>query len=196
MFNLKILPENTRVALFLASGFEEVEALTLVDLLRRAEIPCDMISMGNSLLCEGSHKITVQADLLFEQMDREAYQLLLTPGGLKGCETLASNEAFLQYLNHFYEKQQGFIGSICASPKVLHSAGLTAKHQGTSYPAMKEEMGFAAWVDQKVVHDQGLVTSQGLGTALDFALYLVSLIKGKELAKNLASSIVYTSSLL
>lgn len=182
----------SKVNIFLADGFEEVEALTVVDLLRREGIQVDMISISGKREVEGSHGITVLADKLFEEaMEADA---IVLPGGMPGTIHLKEH-AGLASMIRAYVAADKLLAAICAAPTVYGEMGLLQGKRATCYPGMENGLLGAEKSSDMVVVDGNFVTSRGMGTAIEFGLVLVSILKNKETARELASKIVYTSAL-
>ncbi|MCM1287178.1 MAG: DJ-1/PfpI family protein [Clostridium sp.] len=179
----------SKVNIFFAEGYEEVEALTVVDLLRRAGIDTDMISVTGDLNVTSSHKVTVKMDRLFEQADENADMLVL-PGGMPGTTNLAGHKGLADMIHRFNEAGK-YIAAICAAPTVYGKMGLLEGKNATCYPGMENDLIGANKLTDKVVIDGNIITSRGLGTAIDFGLALVALLKGIGTAEELASKIVY-----
>lgn len=169
----------SKALVFLAPGFEEVEAITIVDILRRGEVGVDLVSITDETMLTGSHAITVEADkCLHELSDFSVYDAFITPGGQPGSTNLAEDPTVLEILQQA-SKQNKFIASICASPMVLAAAGLTEGRAGTSFPGMKEGLGFADYRESLVVRDDRLITSRGPATALLFSLEILRALEGE-----------------
>ncbi len=179
----------SKVNIFFATGYEEVEALTVVDLLRRAGIETDMISVMGDLNVTSSHNVTVKMDRLFEQADENADMLVL-PGGMPGTTNLAQHKGLADMINRFNEAGK-YIAAICAAPTVYGKMGLLEGKNATCFPGMESDLRGANKLTDKVVIDGNVITSRGLGTAIDFGLALVALLKGIGTAEELASKIVY-----
>lgn len=175
-----------KVAVLLAEGFEEIEALTPVDILRRADIQCDTLGLS-SLEVTGSHAITVKADKVFDG-DLSVYDMVVLPGGLPGSEHLRDHTALIAALKEEAEKGK-YVTAICAAPIVLEEAGLLEGKQFTCHPSKEEEIQAGSFVSDVVVVDGHIVTSRGAGTALAFAYKLVDLLGGDS--QKIAQSIVY-----
>ena len=173
------------IAILLADGFEEAEALVPADLLRRAGIEVKLISVKSSPEVTGGHGIRVLCDGLLSESDKA--DGLLLPGGMAGVQGLSAcaRETVVQAA-----RDGKWIFAICAAPTLLSSWGLTEGKKVTCYPDLKEKMK-GQWLDQKVVTDGRLVTSQAAGTATDFALTLIALLKGEKAAQQVKSSIYY-----
>lgn len=177
------------VYLFLADGFEEVEALTVVDLLRRAGIDLQTVSIMKRRQVVGSHNIEVLADMLFEEMNEDA-ELLILPGGMPGTTNLNAHAGLDQLIRKSAERGI-YLAAICAAPTVYGSKGLLKGRRATCYPNMEEGLLGAEVSYDNVVTDGTVITSRGLGTAIDFALKLIEILKGKESADSVSEKIVY-----
>ena len=179
-----------RTAMLFANGFEEVEALTVVDLLRRADVACDIVSLSGEATVTGSHGVTVGADRAFSETAFADYDALLLPGGQPGTNNLAADERVLALLRDFRDAGK-LTAAICAAPTVLAKAGLLDGRRATCYPGLEGKLTGAIPVTESAVTDGTVVTSRGVGTAIDFALALVTYLDGAERADALARAVVY-----
>lgn len=179
-----------KTLILLAEGFEEVEALTVVDLLRRAEFGCDMVAVGNAGQVTGSHGITVQADKKFSEIAAEAYDGLILPGGMPGTKNLAEDERVLALLRDFHAAGK-LTAAICAAPSVLAKAGLLEGRDAVCYPGKEGQLTGAKVGFDPVAVDGSVITSRGLGTAIAFALAIVAYLDSSERADALAKAIVF-----
>ena len=177
------------IYLFCADGFEEIEGLTAVDLLRRAGLCVKTVSIMGRKKVTGAHEITIETDLLFEEIDREA-DLLVLPGGLPGTDYLRAHEGLRDLLKKQYEKE-GWIAAICAAPSVFAGLGFLKDRKATSYPGCVSHEECGAYLEEPVVADGKVITSRGVGTAIPFALKLIEALKNKEEADKVASAILY-----
>lgn len=177
------------VYLFLAEGFEELEVVTPVDLLRRAGISVNTVSINGKKEVTGAHGITLHADLLFEQCDFTHADLLMLPGGMPGTKNLGEYQPLCQLLTEHNEKGKR-IGAICAAPSVLGQLHLLEGKKATCYPGFESYLG-DSYVDDSVVVDSNVVTAKGPGVAYDYALCLICLLKDKETADTVASQSIY-----
>lgn len=176
-----------RIAVLLADGFEEIEAFTVVDVLRRAGFECDMVSIGLNLEVRSTHNIEVKADLLMT--DLSIYDMIVLPGGSLGAENLANNDDVLDYISEFLRKGK-FVAAICASPAVVLSRVSAVNDKRiTSYPGMQGYLRNSKYVNDIVVQDDNLITSRGPATALEFAYKLVEVL-GKS-SKELREGMLY-----
>ena len=163
-----------KVAVILADGFEEIEALTVVDVLRRANITCHMV--GFEAQVTGSHAIQVQADRVFDG-DLSDYDMIVLPGGMPGSAHLRDNEQLIAELQKC-EQVGKKVAAICAAPIVLNRAGLLKDKEFTCYDGVQEQIADGHYRKETVVVDGHLITSRGPATALAFAYNLVEQLGG------------------
>lgn len=180
------------VYVFLADGFEEVEGLTVVDILRRAGAEVRTVSIMGRKNVISSHQVEIMADLLFEELSEDA-EMLVLPGGIPGTPNLKAH-AGLDALIRKSVEQGIYLAAICAAPTVYGSKGLLKGRKATCYPGMEGELLGAEVSYEKVVTDGTFITSRGLGTAIDFGLKLAEILKGKSVADSVAEKIVYVQS--
>lgn len=182
-----------KVYIFFATGCEEVEALTVVDLLRRAKIETVMVSVTGEKIVTSSHGVSIVTDALFEEIDDSADMIVL-PGGLPGTHNLAAHAGLTQMI-HRFDAASKYLAAICAAPTVYGKMGLLEGRMATCYPGMESELLDATTLEDGVVIDGRYITSRGLGTAIPFGLALVGLLTDTETAEELAHKIVYESEL-
>lgn len=180
----------SEVAVLLADGFEEIEGLTVADVLRRAGIRLDMVSIMKREWVTGAHQIQVKADCLFETTDFSEVQMVVLPGGLKGMQNLEAHEGVQKLLRRF-EGEHRYIGAICAAPTILGRMGLLEGRKATAYPSMEDGLLGADVSYEGVVADGNVITGRGMGVSIDFALRLIEALRDKELADEIAEQIVY-----
>ena len=178
------------VYVFLAHGFEEIEALTAVDLLRRAEIQVKSVSIMEEKLVYGAHGIGVEADILLKAADFKNCAMLIFPGGMPGTTNLCNHKELIAEVKQFYADGKP-VAAICAAPMVLAKAGIFDGHEATIYPGMEEELVGAVPTAGNVVKSGQLITSKGPGTAMDFALALITELKGEEKALEIRADLIY-----
>ena len=178
-----------KVRMLFETGYEEVEALTVVDLLRRAKVDCLMVAADDQDTVTGSHGITVKMDEKISELADDADMIVL-PGGMPGVTNLIANEKVRNLVCGQYEAGR-YVAAICAAPTIYGEMGLLEGKNATCYPGMEDKLLGANWQEQPVVVDGNFVTSRGVGTAIAFALTLVTILKDEETAKSLANSIVY-----
>jgi len=174
-----------RVCVLLAEGFEELEAITIIDILRRAEVEVVTLSVqGSGLKVRGSHGVNVEADQTLLEAASEAWDMVILPGGLPGATNLRDTPEVQQLLKK-QNQAGGKIGAICAAPIALGAAGILEGKKATSYPGFENELRGATYVADRVVRDGNVVTSRGPGTAIEFALELASELSSHEVAQGL-----------
>lgn len=179
-----------RAYVFLAEGFEEVEALTPIDLLRRAGVEVTTVSVtGEKAVC-GSHQIPVVADTLFEDVKFDDADLLVLPGGMPGTLNLKAHQELAELLEASYENKT-YIAAICAAPMVFGGLGFLKGRKASIYPGMEDELIGAEVTYDSVSVDGHVITSRGVGTAIPFALELIALLCGREKADQIGKAIVY-----
>ncbi|MGB4457393.1 MAG: DJ-1 family glyoxalase III [Defluviitoga tunisiensis] len=180
-----------KTLVFLADGFEEVEALTVVDYLRRAGIEVDTVSITNDNKVKGSHKITVIADKKIEELnDVSLYDAVIIPGGMPGSERLRDNHFVIDIVKKMNEAGK-LVAAICAGPIVLAKAGVIKGKQVTSYPGFENELKDGIYVEKPVVRDKNIITSRGPALAVDFAIEIIKYLAGEEKAQKLKKDILY-----
>ena len=178
------------VALLLADGFEEIEAMTPVDVLRRAGIEVKTFSISEELCVCGAHNILVDADDSILNIEYAKTDAVILPGGLKGTENLENNkdvECLLEYM----VANKKLICAICAAPKILGKHGYLDGKRATCYPDFDDRLGKAIYTEERVVVDRNFITSKGVGTAMDFSLAIVEYIKDKAAADKIARNTMY-----
>ena len=178
-----------KVCAFLTDGFETVEALAVVDILRRADIKTDMISITGDINVKSAQGVIVQADELLDEYVFEGDELLFLPGG-PGHKSYYDCKDLLELLKE-YNKKNNRIAAICAAPSILGNLGLLEGKK--AFPGFEMQLTGAVIITapERVVTDGNITTSRGMGTSLDLGLELVRLIKGEELAEQLRTSTQY-----
>jgi len=177
------------VYVLLGTGFEEMEALTPVDLLRRAGI--DVLTVGvNGKTVYGGHQIGVEADITLDQMDLTDLEMIVLPGGLGGVASVRASQPALDALTFAWENGK-FVAAICAGPTVLADLHITDGKQATCYPTCEDGMGNANMVaNSACVRDGKLITGTSAGCAIPFALSLIEALKGSDTADAIEKQIV------
>lgn len=181
---------NKRAVVFIAEGFEEVEALTPVDLLRRAGAEVCMAAVGESLTVTGRSGISVVCDRLIGEADAETADMLILPGGLPGVTNLGACGELCDLLRKFAEEGRE-VAAICAAPTLLGKLGILQGKKAICYPGMEDQLTGAEVTFDEVVRDGALTTSRGVGTAIPFALSLIGTLFDKETADRIAESIAF-----
>ena len=176
----------------LAEGFEEIEAVTIIDVLRRAEIKVLVASLDETMLVKGTHNINIEADLEIKNIDVETLDMIVLPGGWDGTYALADDENVQRVLKEMDAKGKN-IGALCAAPFALNRAGVL-KQNFTCYPSVEEKIREEGYQGDKfmVVEDANVMTSRGPATALCFALAIVKKLKGKEMHEMLREGLLAT----
>lgn len=183
----------TRNFLFLAHGFEEIEALTAVDVLRRAGLDIKTVSISNSKHVTGAHGIGVSADLLIDETDFADAEFLILPGGMPGATNLYECERLRKLLLDHWDKG-GKIAAICAAPAVVLSPlGLLNGKEATCYPGFEKACSGSGAImrDAPVIALDRLITCNGPSAALRFALAIVANIAGENQAQQVGSAMLY-----
>ena len=178
-----------KTAVFLATGFEEIEALTVVDLLRRAQISCDMVSIEDELTVSGSHGIKTTADMLLSEVAFDEYDCMILPGGMPGTRNLEGNQYLMSKLDDFYRKNK-LICAICAAPTIFGHKGYLEGKAAVCYPGMEDELKGAFVPEEEVVKDGNIITSRGMGTSVEFGLKLLVVLTDKANADRIAASVM------
>lgn len=175
------------VYLFLADGFEEIEALTCVDILRRADIDVETVGVTGKRV-NGAHGIVVEADIIISECGDA--DMLILPGGGVGTENLKASEDLSALISNAYEKD-AYIAAICAAPTVLGGLGLLSGKKAVCYPGLEQGLTGALSSSERVCVDGKIITSMGPGTTSDFALALVELLKDKTVADALRKGMLW-----
>lgn len=171
-----------KVAILLANGFEEAEALVTIDILRRAGIEIESFSLAEEFVTS-SRKITVKADKILGDNNLADYDMVILPGGQPGSTNLSKDERVLNIVKNFISNDKKFVAAICAAPMVLKSAGVSAGRKLTSFPSdeLKKILDDANYIDDElVVQDKNLITSRGAGTTMPFAYKIVDVLGGNS----------------
>ena len=177
------------VYVLLGTGFEEMEAIAPIDLLRRAGIEVKTVGVTGKTVY-GSHGIGVEADILPEDMELDAMEMILLPGGLGGVASARASKPALDALRYGWD-QGRFVAAICAGPTVLADLGITDGKHATCYPGCENGMGNAVMAENAaVVQDGKLITGTSAGCAIPFALELIRALRGEEKAQAIAQQIV------
>jgi len=183
---------SIKVLVPLASGFEEIEAVSIIDVLRRAEIEVIVASLNAVMLVKGANGISIQADTEIKDVNADTLDMVVLPGGWGGTHALA-DDANVQNLLREMDAKGKNIGAICAAPFALNKAGVL-KEKYTCYPSVEEEIREEGYMGDKamVVEDANVMTSRGPATAICFALAIVKKLKGQESYEALKSGLLAT----
>ena len=177
------------VYMLLGTGFEETEAIAPLDLLRRAGV--EVLTVGvDARVVSGGHNIPIQADIMLEEMDLTALEMIILPGGLGGVSTVRASKQAMEALRFAWENGK-YVAAICAGPTVLADLGITDGKEATCYPGCETGMGSARMVENAAcVVDGKLITGTSAGCAVPFGLKLVEAMKGPDAARTVAEQIV------
>lgn len=180
----------SKVYVFLADGCEEIEALAVIDLLRRAKIETVTVAINDEKLIRGVHNINFFADEIIDSIDINDAELIFLPGGMPGTINLGNCKKLRDYILKFNDENK-FIAAICAAPSVLGKLGVLNDKKAVCYPGFEDKLLGAKVIDMPVVTDKNVITSKGMGTAIDLGLKIIEILQGKELADNIEEAIQY-----
>lgn len=180
---------STTILIHLATGFEETEAVTIIDVLRRASLNVITVSVTGSFKVTGAHNITIEADQLYDEADYSQAGMIILPGGMPGTTNLLNHAGLTGQLRKFNGEQR-YIAAICAAPMILGTLGFLEGKKAVCYPGFESKLTGAAVLYDPYIVDEHLITGRGVGTALDFSLGIVQLLKGENLASELRSALV------
>lgn len=178
-----------KIMLLLAEGFEEIEAVTCIDILRRAGIKVTITSIAD-LIVEGSHQLKIKADKKISEI-RSDYDAVILPGGMPGAENLANSNQVTTLLKQL-NNQKKIIAAICAAPAlVLSPLGILENKNATCYPGMEKNFSkTTTYQNQQVVIDENIITSQGPATALQFSLKIIEQLLGEKTANKVSAAVL------
>lgn len=190
-YNRKQGGATIMIYVHLAEGFEEIEALTVVDVLRRADLPVKTVSIEGALDVVGRSGISVKADLDFSQADYKDCQMIVLPGGQPGTDNLMNNEDLVQRVMEFNQEGK-YLAAICAAPMILGELGILTGKKATIYPGMESHLKQGDYKDMPVVVDGNIITSQGPATAMAFGLELVGILKGSVVKEETSKGLLFS----
>ena len=177
------------IVLLLADGFEEIEALTPLDMLRRAGVNVTSVSISDELAVTGAHGITVIADLTKDSLDLSCIDFVIFPGGMPGAKNLDESE-FTDKIISEVLKNGGRLAAICAAPMIFGHRGLLKGKTACCYPGFEKELIGANISYDPCITDGNITTARGMGAALDFAEELITLVKGADVCEKISSAII------
>lgn len=172
-----------KVLVFLADGFEEIEALSVADVLRRASLKCDLCSIKDEFV-RGTHNIIIQSDCIIDNIDQDEYDAIVLPGGLPGADNLLDKR--VKDIAIKFNDEDKIVAAICAAPQTLEQFGILDDKKCTSYPGFikgREKVNYLE--DQIVVVDKNIITSRGPATALEFAFKILEELGYKDKAEEI-----------
>jgi len=176
------------ILILLEDGFEEIEALAVVDILRRAELPVKLVSAKNTDYVTGAHSVIVKSDMKINEISD--FEMVILPGGFPGYANLEQNAQVKALVESAFENNK-YVAAICGAPTVLGKWGYLNGKSACCYPSLENNLIGANVSYEKVVCDGNIITSRGAGTAHDFAFKIVEIFKGKEIAEKLRTGMVY-----
>ncbi len=174
----------------MATGFEEVEALTVVDILRRGGVDCKTVSVTGDYDVTSSHMVIVRADLLFDEADFSDGEMLVMPGGIPGTPNLKAHEGLVKLIRQYKEAGKD-LAAVCAAPTIYGEMGLLKGKNATCFPGMEDGLLGANKLTDNVVCDGQFITSRGMGTCIDFGLALLARLTDQDKAQEIGKKIVY-----
>lgn len=179
------------IYVYLAEGFEEVEALTAVDVMRRAGIEVQTVSITGENIVRGTHDIKVEADILYEEADHAKCEMIVLPGGLPGADYLNEHEDLAKQIVNFAKDDSKKVAAICAAPQVFGTCGILEGKKATIYPSMENCLKGGQATGENVTVDGNIITGMGPALAMEFALKLVEELKGKDAAEKVADGLLF-----
>jgi len=180
------------VYILLAEGFEEIEAIAPVDLLRRADIDIKTVSITNDLMVTGSHDIIIKADIILSQIDFDAMEMLVLPGGLGGVNNIAKCSEAMDLINKTWENDK-MLAAICAAPTLLAKLDIIRGLSVICYPSVGNEIvnaGGRLIHNKHVISDGNLITGKAAGSSFEFALEIISVLRDRETAEKIHCAIL------
>jgi len=177
-----------KVVVILADGFEEVEAVAIIDVLRRAGIDTVIAGLHDGHITS-TRKVKIIPDTVIDTIKADDFDMIVLPGGQPGSDNLNADKRVLSLVTEFNRKGK-LTGAICAAPLVLGSAGVLAGRHATSYPSYKDKLGGAIYEERSVVEDGTVLTSRGAGTALAFGLAIVARLVNAQMAQQIKDSML------
>lgn len=179
-----------KACLYLADGFEEIEAISVIDILRRANIKVEMVSIMGKKEVVGAHNISLIADQLFENIDHSMVDMIILPGGGQGTKNMAEHIGLTTEIRK-QEMDGKWIAAICAAPTILGALGLLDGKMATCYPGCEAQLTGADFSSAaSVIVDGKIITSRGPGTSFEFSLKIVEMLRGKEVANQLKEQMI------
>ena len=180
----------SKIGIFMANGCEEIEGLTVVDIVRRAGIEIETISITDENKVTSSHEITFETDTTKYKAYFASYDGIVLPGGLPGTTNLGADETVNKVIKEFAQEGK-LVCAVCAAPSVLGLAGILEGKKATCYPGYEDKLLGATFTEEKVAVDGNVITSRGLGTTIPFALEIVRYLSGDEVADTIAQKIIW-----
>ena len=180
----------SKIAVFFAEGYEEIEALTVVDICRRSNIVTDMVSVTGEPNVKGSHGINVEMDKMLAKVDFADYDGIVLPGGMPGTLGLEACQELMEQVDAFYGEGK-MVAAICAAPSIFGHRGILKGRRACCYPSFESHLEGAEVTDEAVTRDGNVITSRAMGCALDFALELLAALTDARNADQMADKLLY-----
>jgi 4-methyl-5(b-hydroxyethyl)-thiazole monophosphate biosynthesis len=177
------------IAVHLADGFEEIEAVSIIDVLRRAELNIIVVSITGNIEVKGSHGIKIIADQLFNEVNYESVDMIILPGGMPGSANLNEHLGLREQILNFNENNK-LLGAICAAPLVFGNLGILKNKKATCYPGFENQLHGAIVTNENIEVAGNIITGKGAGVAINFALKIAEIFKGKTTAEKLAEKMI------
>ena len=178
----------------MADGFEEIEAVTIIDVLRRAGVEVAVASLDeDSLDVEGAHNISLVADTTLDELDPDftaSAAALVLPGGMRAMETFKADARILEMIRSFHARGK-IVAAVCASPVVLHAAYILKGKSAVCHPSVRAQLTDTTIPDKRVARDNNIITATGAGTTMEFALKIVEALTGAATAAELAAKMQF-----
>lgn len=179
-----------KIGIFMANGCEEIEGLTVVDIVRRAGLDITMISISGSREVTSSHNVTFLADAIKNDVDYNEFEGIILPGGMPGTLNLGADETVVQVIRQF-ARERKLVAAICAAPSILGQEHILEGKNATCHPGFEDKLLGAVWKKEPVVVDGNIITSRGMGTAIDFGLEIVRYFTDEGTVEKLKKDLVY-----
>ena len=173
----------------LAEGFEEIEAVTIIDVLRRAGLNVISVSVTGNRMVKGSHNIEMKADLLFDEVDFTSGEMIILPGGMPGSKNLNEHTGLKQQIIE-YQKSGKYLAAICTAPIVFGNLGILNGKRAVCYPGYEAHLTGADVQSNSYIVDNNIITGRGVGAALNFSLEIVRILVGEERALQLRKAML------
>ncbi|MCX4341099.1 MAG: DJ-1/PfpI family protein [Lachnospiraceae bacterium] len=180
----------SKIAIFFATGFEEIEALTVVDILRRAEESVEMVSITDERRVTSSHGVEVTADKVFSEVNFDETDVIVLPGGMPGTKNLEAFAPLMEQVDAFV-KAGKLVTAICAAPSILGHRGHLKGKTACSFPTFEDHLEGADLKREPAVIDGNIITGRGMGAAIPFGLAILEKLQGKDAAEAMAEKIVF-----
>ncbi|MBE6023935.1 MAG: DJ-1/PfpI family protein [Cellulosilyticum sp.] len=177
-----------KIAVYFATGYEEVEALSVVDILRRGNVEVIMVGVDGKTVVS-ARQVSINMDVTIDEVNHDEIDMMVLPGGLPGVDNLMKNETLVQQLKNF-KAQDKWLAAICAGPSVLGKLGLLEGEKATCYPGFEDKLLGCEYTGERVELSHHIITGIGAGAALDFGYKILEVFQGKELAEKIRKAMI------